>query len=479
MSEKETVELSTASRHLLSIKAETDELTPRQDAFLRDFISRYNKRTEQSKKFSEKYRPIFSDWINSMGYRQSLKEIRYPIAGHRSSGSKIWDMDGNEYIDLAMGYGVNFLGHSPAFITEAMKDQLEKGIQLAPLFDRTGEVAELICELTGAERVAFSNTGTEAVMSAIRLARACTERNKIVLFEGSYHGHFDGVMVSHNENGPFPWSPGTPPGMAEDVLTLRYGSEEALDIIRTRGHELAAVLVEPIQSRKPEFYPEAFLRELRQITAETETALIFDEVVTGFRVHPGGVQGYSDIHADITTYGKAVANGMPISLVAGKACFLDAIDGGMWHYNDDSYPRKKPAAFAGTFRKHPLATIAAHAVLTYLKAQGPSLQEELNKRSSVFADTLNGYFENENVPFRANHFGSIFQFRAYGKYDPSHQPIETDILFHLLMEKGVYTWEKRSCYLSTAHTDDDMDSIIQAMKESISELREGGFSFST
>jgi glutamate-1-semialdehyde aminotransferase len=478
MAQTEPMKLSTASRHLLSIKADEDELTPHQKSFIQNFITRYNKRTEKSKQYSEKYRPIFSDWINTMGYRQTLKEIRYPLVGYRSFGSRIWDIDDNEYIDLAMGYGVNLLGHSPDFLTQALEKQLKDGIQLAPMYDKTGEVAALICELTGAERVAFSNTGTEAVMSAIRLARAATDRNKIVLFDGSYHGHFDGVMVSNNEKGPFPWSPGTPVAMAEDVLSLKYGSEESLDLIRSCGHELAAVIVEPIQSRIPDFYPVDFLKELRQITQKTGTALIFDEVVTGFRVHPGGIQAYSNIRADITTYGKAVANGMPISIIAGKKKYLDTIDGGPWRFDDNSYPGVKPAAFAGTFRKHPLATTAAHAVLTYLKTQGPSLQENLNARSTLFANKLNAYFEQDKVPMKANHFGSIFQFRAYGKYDPSLQPIEIELLFHLMIEKGVYNWEKRSFYLSTAHTDQDLETIIRVFQESIAALRDGGFSFS-
>jgi iturin family lipopeptide synthetase A len=460
----------------LVTKSEPDTLTPKQQNFLNHFISRYNSRRMKSKEWMKHYRPVFSDWVNVVGYRQSLKEIRYPIVCRRSSGSKIWDIDGNEYIDIAMGYGISFLGHNPEFVISAVERQLKEGLQLAPQFELTGEVAEMICELTGSERVVFSNTGTEAVVASLRIARAATGRYKVVLFEGSYHGHSDGIMVKKPN---LPLAAGTPPGMVEDMIMLDYGSDEAIDTIRSMGDKLAAVLVEPCQTKKPGNHSETFLRKLRQVTTEIGAALIFDEIVSGFRVHPGGAQGYFGIQADIATYGKTLGGGMPIGIIAGKARFIDAVDMGMWNYGDDSLPQKKTTIFAGTFCKHPLSMAAALEALRYFKKKGVALQEEVNRRTSDFANRMNKYFKENHVPVEVKYFSSLFKFESYGKYALLLQPIEIDLLFYLMMEKGVYTWEMHNSFLSTAHTDADIARIIQIVKESVEELREGGFSFSS
>jgi glutamate-1-semialdehyde aminotransferase len=189
----------------------------------------------------------------------------YPIVGERSAGSRVWDIDGNSYVDLAMGFGVNLFGHAPDFVTAAVAEQLARGIQIGPQSNLAGEVAEGIAALTGMERVTFSNTGTEAVMTALRVARAVTGRPKVALFAGSYHGSFDGVLVrpgsAHGAAGALPLAPGVPPRLVEDLLVLPYGEETALELLRTAGRELAAVLVEPVQSRRPDFQPQAFLQE--------------------------------------------------------------------------------------------------------------------------------------------------------------------------------------------------------------------------
>src|SRR5262249_17254307 len=157
-----------------------------------------------------------------------------------------------------------------------------------------------------------------------------------------------------------------------------YGSAESLRAIEAQASELAAVLVEPVQSRRPDLQPREFLRELRRITAAAGTALVFDEVVSGFRVHPGGIQALYDIRADLATYGKVVGGGLPIGLVSGRREYMDALDGGAWTYGDDSFPEVGVTFFAGTFVRHPLALASARAVLEHLKREGPELQERLN-----------------------------------------------------------------------------------------------------
>lgn len=460
-----------------AIKLVKDELNPRQTEFVDRFLARYTRRTRKSKALIKAHRPVFSDWINSLGFRFSLKEVMYPIYANRSQGARLWDVDGNEYIDIAMGYGVNYLGHRPPFVTEAVEKQLRKGYHLGPQFALTNQVAALICELTGVERVAFCNTGSEAVMTAMRLARTVTGRDVIALFDGSYHGNFDGILAIPTPRGPSPMAPGTPDKMVADVMILNYGDPKSLEAIRTHAGTLAGVLVEPVQTRNPSLRPKTFLKQLREITREAGIALIFDEIVNGFRLVQGGAQAFFDVRADIVTYGKMLGGGIPASVVAGKATFLDAIDGGPWDYNDASVPEKGVTFFAGTFCKHPLAMAAMHAVLTHIKTRGPRLQEAVNARTARFADTLNAFFEQENVSVRIRHCASFFLFTSFGKFDPRIQSITMDLMFYLLMEKGVYTWERRICYFSTVHTDEDVETIIRAVKESVAELRAGGFAF--
>ncbi|MBD2385760.1 aspartate aminotransferase family protein [Cylindrospermum sp. FACHB-282] len=449
--------------------------------YLANFIAGYNQRTKTSKQLSQVYRPVLADNKNLGEFRLPLKQMYYPIVAKRSLGSKIWDVDDNEYVDLMMGLGINLFGHNPPFIKEVLTEQLEKGIQIGPQSDLVGEVAELICELTNMERVAFSNTGTEAVMTAIRLARTLTGREKIAMFSGSYHGHFDGTLVKtqtvDGELHTVPIAPGIPLNFVKDVLVLDYGNPESLEIIKAHEQELAAVLVVPVQTSRPGLQPKVFLHQLRQLTTESKIPLIFDEMVTGFRIHPGGAQAYFGVQADIATYGKIVGGGMPIGIIAGKSIYMDAIDGGMWNYADSSYPSANKTFFAGTFCKHPLAMAAARAVLQHLKTQGSALQEQLNHRTSQFVAALNAYFAEDNVPLRMTNFGSLFGPAASEESSSGGNAsisASLDLLRYHLMYRGVHLLGA-SGYLSTAHTAEDVDYVIQAVKDSIKALREGGF----
>ena len=211
------------------------------------------------------------------------------------------------------------------------------------------------------------------------VARTVTGRNKVVFFAGDYHGMFDEVLVKGFKKGGVlqsaPVAPGIPREKVANVTVLDYGTPESLEWIRQNVEDLAAVLVEPVQSRHPHLQPVEFLKEIRKITKESGTALIFDEVVTGFRVHPGGCQALFGIRADLATYGKVIAGGMPIGVLAGKAEFMDALDGGAWQFGDDSYPEVGVTFFAGTFVRHPLTLAAVKAVLQFFREQGPALQE--------------------------------------------------------------------------------------------------------
>jgi amino acid adenylation domain-containing protein len=454
-------------------KESSGGLSERQQAHLSQLIAKYTSRTRESKRLTQEYRQFLADTRTSLGFRQVLKEMVYPIVAPRSSGARIYDVDGNEYLDLIMGFGVNLFGHNPPFVREALEEQLRQGVQIGPQSHLAGKAARLMCELTGMERANFCNTGSEAVMGALRLARTVTGRNKIALFAGSYHGTTDGVLargqVLHGKRRSTPIAPGIPPQMVEDVLVLDYGTEESLDILRAQAHELAAVLVEPVQSSRPELQPKAFLHEVRRLTEEAGAALIFDEMITGFRILPGGAQAWYGVQADIATYGKIIGGGMPIGAVAGKAHFMDAIDGGMWNYGDDSYPMANQTFFAGTFCKHPMSMAAAWAVLNHIKSEGPGLYGSLNERTAQLVATLNDYFGGDDVPMKMTGFGSLFRFNF------SREVSLPNLLFNHMLENGVYCWEGRTCFLSTAHTDEDIAEIVRVTQKSVEEMRRGDF----
>lgn len=448
-------------------------LSQAQQEFLDKFIPQYTQRTASSKKLAETHRAYFADPRSVAGFRPFWKEMVYPVASSRTLGSRLWDVDGNEYVDFAMGFGTNLLGYSPPFVNEAVEKQLKLGVDVGPQSPLAGEVAALLCELTGMERAAFANTGSEAVLAAIRIARTVTGKNKIVYFTGDYHGICDEVLqrATQLDGGQrlMPVAPGIPPQPASNVMILEYGSKEALEIIRQQGSDLAAVIVEPVQSRHPDFQPREFLKELRDITLESETALIFDEVITGFRCHPGGVQALFGIKADIATYGKLIGGGMPIGALCGSATYMDALDGGNWNYGDDSFPEVGVTFFAGTYVRHPLAMAGALATLQHLKEHGPSLQHGLNERMTGLVDSLNQFLKEVNAPMKLEHFSSLFwiQFDSTAKLG--------SLIFFLLRQKGIHIFEGRLFFLSTAHSEEDLAKLITAFKESVLEMQEAEF----
>ncbi|HLM56820.1 MAG TPA: aminotransferase class III-fold pyridoxal phosphate-dependent enzyme [Pyrinomonadaceae bacterium] len=455
------------------IKRESgDVLTPRQRQHIAKLIAAVNERTQGSKRLAQDNRPVLANNRASAGFGAAWKEMLYPLSTVSASGGRVKDVDGNEYVDLVMGFGALLFGHSPPFLVGAVQEQIARGIQLGVESHLTGQVAALLSEMTGMERIAFCNSGTEAVMSALRLARMKTGRSKIALFEGCYHGTFDGVLVraekvTDGKIRAVPLTPGTTQNMIEDVLMLRFGESESLKAIEEHAHELAAVLVEPLPSRRPDLQPGAFLQELRRITSEYGIALIFDEVVTGFRLHPGGAQALYGVRADLVAYGKAVGGGLPISVVAGKAEYIDAIDGGQWDYGDESYPRSEMTFVTGTFFRHPLMMSVVWSVLQHIKSGGPQLYEQLRLRASGLAGTLNTYFEREDVPIR------MLQVESMLRFVPHRDVKFMSFFYYHLLEQGVYVSETRSCFLSTAHTDEDIEHVINAVKRTVVAMREG------
>lgn len=444
-------------------------LDAQQRAYLDAFLARYAERTARSKAHAQQHRAYLADPRTVTGFHPLWKEIVYPIVTERSRGARLWDLDGNEYVDLLNGFGSVLFGHAPEFVNEAIVRQLERGVEIGPQSVLAGDVARLVCELTGHQRVAFTNTGSEAVLAALRLARTVTGRERVVAFDGSYHGIFDEALARPDGRGGVrAASPGIPSGYVGAMTVLPYADPESLAIIERLGGEVAAVLVEPIQGRNPDVQPREFLQRLRELTRRLGIALIFDEVVTGFRAHAAGVQGLYGIEADLATYGKVVAGGHPIGLVAGAARFLDALDGGAWRFGDDSVPEAGVTFFAGTFVRHPLALAAAKANLERIAAESPGLQTGLAAKTARLVEALRTTLARSGVGIRLGSAHSTFFLSAAP--DEPWAPL----LFAQLRYRGFHIWEQFPSFVTVAHQEADLAAFAAAFAESIDELQRHG-----
>jgi amino acid adenylation domain-containing protein len=448
----------------------SDKLGDLQKENLETFRAAYNAKTKSSKSRTQASRSYMADPRVVTGFKPALKEMIYPILIERSKGVELWDIDGNRYVDMLNGFGSNFFGYSPEFITEALKKQIDEGYELGPQHPLALEASALAAELTGFDRVAWCNTGSEAVLGAMRIARTVTGRMRIASFTGSYHGINDEVILRGSKSlKSFAAAPGIMNAAVQNMLVLDYGTEESLKILRENCHDLAAVLIEPAQSRRPDFRPLEFLREVRRITEQHGTVLIFDEVITGFRYHSGGFQTALGIRADIGTYGKVVGGGMPIGMIAGKRKFMDALDGGHWQYGDQSIPEVGVTYFAGTFVRHPMALAAATATMRRLKQAGPALHEALNAKADRFCAELNRAFKRLDAPYEYTNFGTLMKLKVT---DESRGYPE--LLATWLRHKGVHIWDGFPTFITCAHTDEQLSWVTQQFIDAIQEMKRGG-----
>ena len=450
------------------VKEKVDDMTAAQREWFDAFTARYTAKTAKSKAFTQANRSAMADPRVVTGFKPQTKELIYQVVVEKSSGCHLTDIDGNQYVDILSGFGSSMFGYMPQFIKDACHQQLEDGVEIGPMHPLAAEVSQLLCELTGHDRAAVCNTGSEAVLGAMRMARTVSGRSLIIVFSGSYHGINDEVILRGSKSRKsYPGAPGIMPQAVENMLVLDYGTPESLEIIRQRCHEAAAVLVEPVQSRRMEFRPVDFLREVRKITEDNGTALIFDEVITGFRMHPGGAQAVFGITADIGTYGKVIGGGMPIGAMIGKREWMDALDGGHWEYGDDSVPEAGVTYFAGTFVRHPLVMAAARASLLEMK-HNPALYTRLNAMTDGMVTRVNALFDWYRMPYRWVSFGSAFK----TKYDESVN--YTELFFMLMRYHGVHVLDFPH-FLTTSHTEADVEHIVAAVEKTCVELRASGF----
>ena len=426
--------------------------------FLRDILFGQLK---ESRSFRDSFSSL-ADPRYSAGYSPLYRDYQVPVVADSASGAHITTVDGHKYLDFTMGFGVQLFGHNPPFIRQCLLDSIDNNsFFVGPQSQFASINAKLLCDLTGHDRALFCNTGTEAVMSAVRLSRAFTKRSKILIFNGSYHGHNDFTLASQSdlEGHTNPSSFGTPPSFLSDTLITDYDDLDSIQsIVQANHRDLAAIIVEPIQSRKPSVDVVTTLRLLRKLCDDHHIVLIFDEVLIGFRCHYQSSFGYFAVKSDISTYGKIIGGGLPIGAVAGNANILDFIDGGAWYtLNED--PADKRIFFAGTFNKNPLTMVCCHKILQYFIKDKGSLQVTLNILTRRLCTRLNQYFIGKGVQIRVSFASSLFRFTGA----PSAFYLE-------LLCRNIYIWEGRTCFLSAEHSVSDLQYFESSVYASIESL---------
>jgi glutamate-1-semialdehyde 2,1-aminomutase len=408
----------------------------------------------------------------------------FPMVIKRAKGARVWDADDHEYLDFMLGFSTMILGNTPEHVQAAISEALARGSHYGQCHEHEYAYAKLFCDMVpGVEKVTFCNSGTEATMYALRLARASTGRPLIAKFEGGYHGTHDLLAVSFGRPGPkvaqygpmedpnaIPESPGLAEGAWKDTLVLPFNHPAAFDKIRRFSDKLAGVIIEPVQGAAGTIPADKeFLVELRRITQEIGAFLIFDEVITGFRLAPGGAQEYYQVIPDVSTYGKVAGGGLPFGALGGTAKALRLME-----YDVE------PGAIlmAGTFNGNPLVIAAGTAVLQRLSSE-PQLYTRLNAMGDRFREEINQFAQQEDYPAIAVGVGSMFWMHAtpgpINNVRDAHRghPFASPGLRLLYRKNGLHMAPHHS-FMCTAHTDDDITRLIDTHKAAMHELRAQG-----
>ena len=383
-----------------------------------------------------------------------------------AKGAYMTDVDGNTYLDFVGSWGPMILGHSHPAVLDAVLEACREGLSFGAATEREVEMAELICSLVPSiEMVRMVNSGTEAVMSAIRAARGFTGRSKIVKFAGCYHGHSDSMLVKAGSGvmtAGIPDSAGVPEGCTRDTLTAVYDDLQSVeDIFGAFGSEIAAVIVEPVAANMGVVLPEeGFLAGLRRICDEYGALLIFDEVITGFRLSLSGAQGYFGVRPDLTTFGKIIGGGMPVGAYGGRKDVMELI------------APSGPVYQAGTLSGNPVAMAAGLAQLRLLR-DTPDFYEELNRKGDVFFGNIKKAVREAGKPWQVNHIGSLgcifFTDSPVENYAQA-KTADTKAFaeyFSWMLGHGIYVAPSQfeAMFLSSAMTEEELTGVLETLQE--------------
>lgn len=388
----------------------------------------------------------------------------YPFFTRRAEGSRLFDVDGKEYIDYCLAYGAIFLGHSNSRIIEAVKAQLQNGSLYGTPTAQEVELAELICKLVpSAEMVRLVSTGGEATMSAIRVARAYTGKKKLIKFEGCYHGAHDYVLVKAGSGATtfgMPDSLGIPEETTRNTIVVPFNDPEKFEAaVKANKDDLAVVIVEPVIGNIGLVLPkEGFLKTLREVTETYGIVLIFDEIITGFRLALGGAQEYYGVEPDLTTLGKILGGGFPMAAFAGKKEIMQLVAPSGKVYQ------------AGTFSGNPISVAAALATLKTLREKSPGFYEEMERKCQTIISPLKKLAEENNLQLQIAHIASMFQVFFTSSPICDYRTVKTTdsakfLTYHAeLLSKGIFIPPSQfeTCFLSEAHSTLDLEKTIES-----------------
>ncbi len=394
-----------------------------------------------------------------------------------AEGPYLTDLDGNQYIDLTCGFGPNVVGNRPEPVEKALSSQIKKGWHFGIPGAEQAHLAELIKDSSPAvDEVMFCNSGSEATMFAFRAARAVSDKRVIAMFDGSYHGIHDYALVKadHKSERSTPTSSALGAGIPEEIsrdlmMMLPNRDSNAYELIKQYKDDLAMVVIEPVQSSNPRLDNQEFLKGLREVCTECDVLLMFDEVITGFRIEYGGCQEYYNIFPDVVTYGKAVGGGMPIGVVAGSKRVMNAFSG------SDNTP---PIFAGGTFNGHPLTMVSGIAILKHLKKNQKEIYPYLHEQGDRISTEINKFCSSMNIPAQMMNAGSMMHLIFSGEKiesarDIGRSKIEKEFYLHLLghnvIVPGIHL-----AFITYAHKPDVIDEVIDAFKKSFQDLREDG-----
>lgn len=392
-----------------------------------------------------------------------------PIFMEKGKGSKITDIDGNEYIDYVLSWGPLILGHADDRVVEALKEAAEKGTSFGAPTELESKVAKLVMErVPSIEMIRMVNSGTEATMSALRLARGYTGRDLILKFSGNYHGHGDSLLIKAGSGVAtlgLPDSPGVPAGVAKNTITVPYNDVDSVkEAFNQYGEQIAAVIVEPVSGNMGVVPPvNDFLQQLRQITTEYEALLIFDEVMTGFRVGYHCAQGYFDVTPDLTCLGKVIGGGLPVGAYGGKREIMKNVAPAGSIYQ------------AGTLSGNPLAMTAGFETLDALE---PVMYDDMNEKVDRLIEGYEEAAEQYNIPLRVNRAGSMVGFFFTEEEVVDFTTAGTSDLemfkayYQGMIAEGIFLPPSQfeGLFISTAHTDEDIEKTISAVHKVFKKL---------
>ena len=394
-----------------------------------------------------------------------------PLFFKSAKGSILTDVDGKNYIDFIGSWGPMILGHCHKPIVETLKKVTENTTSFGAPTELEADIAELICEMVPAvEKVRMTNSGTEACMSAIRVARGYTNKEKFIKFEGNYHGHADAFLIKAGSGAitlGVPNSPGVTKGTAQDTLLAPYNDLSAVKkIIEDNPNQIAAIILEPVAGNMGCIPPKkGFLEGLRSLCNEHDIVLIFDEVMTGFRLSKGGASEYYGVTPDMVTLGKIIGGGLPVGAFGGKKEIMDMV------------APVGPIYQAGTLSGNPIAMGCGYTLLKELN-ENPSIYSQLEENTAYFEKELRRVFDNKNLRYTINRVGSMISFHfdvdEVNNFDDACNA-NADLfktLFHGVLKRGVYFAPSafESLFLSTTHTKELLDNTVLAIEETLEEI---------